>query len=200
LGFLRYLKMWFWIINLLIDFALLVLWIVIVVQKAWVGVLLAPVFLVVMIAPDVVVYLAIHLRYDTTWYVMTDKSLRIRRGVWIIHETTITFENVQNVKVTQGPIQRAFGISSIVVETAGAGGGGSGGQQQGSIANQGIIEGVGNAHEIRDLILSRMKQSKTAGLGDESDVESSGRPQTGWTALHLATLREIRDEIAIMPG
>ncbi|MCZ6834898.1 MAG: hypothetical protein O7G85_03920, partial [Planctomycetota bacterium] len=80
LGFLRYLKMWFLIIYVLIVLALLALWIVIVVEKAWVGALLTPVFLFVMIAPGIVVYLALHLRYDTTWYVMTDKSLRIRRG------------------------------------------------------------------------------------------------------------------------
>jgi uncharacterized membrane protein YdbT with pleckstrin-like domain len=45
-------------------------------------------------------YIAIHLRYDTTWYVHGDRSLRIRRGIWVIHETTLTFENIQNVKTT----------------------------------------------------------------------------------------------------
>jgi uncharacterized membrane protein YdbT with pleckstrin-like domain len=75
----------------------------------------------VLIAPDVIAYVGLHLRYDTTWYVFTDRSLRIRRGIWVIHETTITFENVQNVAVAQGPVQRYFGIADVIVQTAGGG-------------------------------------------------------------------------------
>ena len=82
---------------------------------------------------------ALHLRFDTTWYVMTERSLRIRRGIWVIREMTITFENVQNVKVQQGPLQRFFGISSLVVETAG---GGSAEPGKGHAANQAIVVGA----------------------------------------------------------
>ena len=39
-------------------------------------------------------------------------------------ETTITFENIQNVTVQQGPLQRLFGIADVRVDTAGGGGGG----------------------------------------------------------------------------
>ena len=66
-----------------------------------------------MFLPDVFAYVGIHLRYDTTWYVLTDRSLRIRRGILTIHETTISFENVQNVEVRQGPLQRYFGIADV---------------------------------------------------------------------------------------
>lgn len=78
------------------------------------GVLIAPLLRAFIILPDVVAYVAIHLRFDTTWYVMTERSLRIRRGIWVLHETTITFENVQNVVVNQGPVQRFFGIANVV--------------------------------------------------------------------------------------
>ena len=76
------------------------------------------------VLPDILAYIAIHLRYDTMWYVMTDRSLRCRRGIWVIFEHTITFENVQNVHVRRGPVQYFFGISTVVVETAGAAEGG----------------------------------------------------------------------------
>lgn len=196
-GFLGYLKFFFFLICLLIDVGLAILWIVIAITHLKVSLFLLPVFLVVMFLPDIIAYLAIHLRYDTTWYVMTDRSLRIRRGIWIIHETTITFENIQNVKVSQGPVQRYFGISDVVVETAG--GGGDSKHKGFQVTNQGIIEGIANASEIRDRILSRMRQSVSAGLGDEAGgaTFSSGRP--GWTSAHLEVLREIREEIAILP-
>jgi len=121
-AFLRYMKFWFWIGLLPSDIGIFVGWAAVTVFVPWVGLLVLPVALVLAIAPDVVVYVALHLRYDTTWYVVTDRSLRIRRGIWVIHETTISFENVQNVEVRQGPLQRYFGIADVVVQTAGGGG------------------------------------------------------------------------------
>lgn len=157
-------------------------------------------------------YLAIHLRYDTTWYVVSDRSLRIRRGIWVIHETTITFENVQNVSVRQGPLQRFCGIANVLVETAGGGSSGAGahgGKGVSMTAHQGLIEGVDNAQQIRDLLLSRLRQSRTTGLGDEPAESlaagaAPGRAAAGgvaWTPAHVAVLREIRDEVArLSPG
>jgi membrane protein YdbS with pleckstrin-like domain len=191
-GFLRYLKFQFWLALVVIDVAIIVAWVVVMIALLWLGVLLAPVFLVAMIAPNIVAYLAVHLRYDTTWYVISDRSMRIRRGIWIIHDTTITFENVQNVTVNQGPLQRFFRIADVIVQTAG--GGGSAHSKEGASltgAHHGLIEGIDNAQEIRDLILSRLQKSRSAGLGDEED-ESPQRSSV-WTSTHLQCLREIRD-------
>jgi hypothetical protein len=56
-----------------------------------------------------------------------------------------------------------------------------------------MIEGIDNAQELRALILGRLRQSKTAGLGDEDDADE---PRTaGFTVEHLAVLREIRDTV-----
>ena len=141
-GFLRYLKFQFWIALIVIDVLLVIGWLVLGVASPLAGVLITPLALFLIIAPDVVAYLAIHLRFDTTWYVLSDRSLRIRRGIWIIHETTITFENVQNVTISQGPLQRWFGIADVVVETAG-GSGGRGEQHAGMAAgHQGMVEGL----------------------------------------------------------
>src|SRR5207247_118797 len=98
-------------------------------------------------------------------------SLRIRRGIWLIHETTITFENVQNVEIRQGPLQRYFGIADVHIDTAG--GGGEKHAKHGNLTSaghRGLIEGVADAVGIRDLILARLERSKKAGLGDEAAV------------------------------
>lgn len=191
-GFLRYLKFQFCLGLLVGNFALLAPWIVMMIAVPWLGLLLAPFLLVVIAVPGIVAYLGVYLRYDTTWYVISDRSMRIRRGIWIIHDTTITFENVQNVTVNQGPVQRFFEIADVTVQTAGGGGsmhGKQGHSQTG--AHHGLIEGIENAHEIRDLILSRLKKSRQAGLGDE---EPESPPHlTPWTPTHLEYLREIRD-------
>jgi membrane protein YdbS with pleckstrin-like domain len=197
-GYLRYLKMWFWILAIIMDLGLLACWIVILVVQWWVALLLLPVLLIVGIVPDIIGYVVVHLRYDTAWYVMTDRSIRIRRGVWIIQETTITFENVQNVKVQQGPVQRHFGIADVTIETAGAAAT-AGKHGNITVANKGVIEGIENAAQIRDLILMRLRASQSAGLGDEAH-EPVKKKRAALSAEHVAVLREIRSELAAING
>lgn len=191
-GFLRYLKLYFWVGLILVDIWFLIGWIASFAIDRWLGIALTPVFLAVTILPDVLAYVAIHLRYDSTWYVLSDRSLRIRRGIWTIHETTITFENVQDVTIHQGPLQRYYGIANVVVETAGGGGGEA---EAGVPSHTGLIEGVADAARIRDLIMAKVRRSRAAGLGDEDRdherAKSAAAP--GWTAEHVAVLREIRE-------
>jgi membrane protein YdbS with pleckstrin-like domain len=191
-GFLRYLTFKFWVVLTLVDGAILVGWVVIAAVSPLAGAITALPALAIAVLPDIIAYLAIHLRYDTTWYLMTGRSLRIRRGIWVIHETTITFENVQNVEVHQGPLQRWFGIADVLVTTAGGGSAHAAEGKQGvaMTSHQGLIEGISHAPQVRDLILSRLRHSRTAGLGDEKEphVENGA-----WSSEHVAVLREIRD-------
>lgn len=198
-AFLKYLKLYFWIGLVAIDAAILVPWVVLTANKPLIGLLVAPVAWFVAIVPDVLVFVGLHLRYDTTWYLLTDRSLRIRRGIWTIRETTITYENVQNVTVQQGPIQRLLGISNVVVRTAGGGGAKGGhGDSDAHATHVGLIEGIADAPAIRDRIMDRVRQSKTAGLGDERATGSTNPdgPARAWTGDHLRVLKEVRDLVS----
>jgi membrane protein YdbS with pleckstrin-like domain len=208
-GWLRYLKAIFWIVLLVTDIGLTAGYIAICIACIvggiwWLALLLFPIAAIIIVAPDIVAYVGIHLKYDTTWYVMSERSMRIRRGIWSIHETTITYENVQNVKVQQGPLQRYFGIANLIVETAGGGGSAPGGGKHagGGGMHAGVIEGIDNAVELRDRILTRLRASKSAGLGDEDharDEHDLGAPAAaagmGFSPQHVAALREIREAI-----
>ena len=83
-GFLRYLKLQYWLTLGVIGAPLAIGCIIALVLAPRVMIPLAPLILALMAVPAVAAYLAIHLRYDTTWYVMTGRSLRIRRGIWKI--------------------------------------------------------------------------------------------------------------------
>ena len=196
IGLVRYQKFFFWMVLMLIDGALTIAWIAIcIASPVWGAITFIP-YLVIAFVPDVLAYVAIHLRYDTTWYVFSERSLRIRRGIWIIHETTITFENIQNVDVRQGPAQRHFGISTLQVRTAGGGGGGEAGHGAASGPHVGLLEGIADAESLRTMIMQRAAASRAAGLGDERRAsEHSQAPRSGpaWSPAHLALLREIRD-------
>src|ERR1700741_3600194 len=69
-GFLRYLKLWFWLALFAIDIFIIGGWIATFFIDVWVGLVLAIPAWAIAILPDVVAYIAIHLRYDSTWYVM----------------------------------------------------------------------------------------------------------------------------------
>jgi membrane protein YdbS with pleckstrin-like domain len=190
-GFLRYLKFQFWLGLAIVDGMILIAWLVLLIAEPIAGAVLAPLALAIAVLPDIVVYVGIHVLYDTTWYVLTRRSLRIRTGVWVLKEMTITFENVQNVTVNQGPLQRIFGIADVIVETAG---GGAIQGPHGAMPNPlhtGVIRGVDNAKVIQGLIRERLGQSRTAGLGDELHAASGTSPQ--WRPEHVQALREIRD-------
>ena len=190
-GFLRYLKLKFWIVFALIAAVIIVAWLAMTAARPWIGAWLTPVMFAMLLVPLILAYLAIHLRFDSTWYVLSQRSLRIRSGIWTISEATITFENIQNVTVESGPVERFFDIANVIVDTAGGGSSGGGHGTKGATnLHRGTLAGVARAHEIRHLILSRVSHSKASGLGDEFPA-----PATGWGVEHLAALREIRDAL-----
>ncbi len=192
-GFLEYMKLQFWITMAVISGVIFFGWLMLTVSVPVAGALLAlpAVALVALVAA--VSYVALHVRYDTTWYVISERSLRIRRGIWVIRETTITYDNIQNIRVSQGPLERYFGIANLLVETAG--GGGSQDPQTGALnLNRGVIEGVDNAQQIRDLVTSRLRRSATTGLGDEDDaIMATPASRAAMSHDHVDLLREVRD-------
>lgn len=142
-------------------------------------------------------HFAIRLEYDMRYYIITDRSMRIRKGVWSILEQTLTFVNIQNITVEQGPLERVFGLSRLVVDTAG-GGGSAASQQQGvSMQNyhQAVLNGLDNAAEIRDLIVTYLKKlPHGGGLGTPDESHHSGTQERRYSKEEIETLREILAE------
>ena len=144
-----------------------------------------------------ITYTIRRLDYELRWYMVTDRSLRIRHGVWKVSESTMSFANIQQVVVTQGPLQRALGLSDVKVQSAGGGsGGGDENHPRGEDMHVGLFHGVTNAEEIRDLILERLRRFRESGLGDPDEksvvvAATAAGPSAGDT---LAAARELLDE------
>ena len=146
-------------------------------------------------------YFLLRLNYELRWYKVTDRSLRIRAGVVNVHEMTMTFANVQNITITQGPLERLFGISDVRVETAG-GGGDTGphgrGDGLGGNLHVGVFRGVDRPEDIRDLMLERLRRVRDTGLGDLDETHDVERPARavglGAGAEMLNLLELFRDE------
>ncbi|MHC4448161.1 MAG: PH domain-containing protein, partial [Planctomycetota bacterium] len=149
------------------------------------------------LAATVVKYYHLRLDYDMRYYVITDRSLRIREGVLIVAESTFTYANVQNLRIEQGPLERLLGISNLVVDTAG-GAGASSDEKSGSHfgrPHQGVLRGVANATAVRDQMLALLKRYRDAGLGDPEDrLREPATSARRFSPAMVERLREIRDE------
>ena len=149
-----------------------------------------------------VTYCAVRLDYEMRWYLVTDRSLRIRSGLWKVQELTMSFANLQQVMVSQGPLQRLLGIANVRVQSAGGGGSGStdSTQSHGTNMHTGVFHGVEHAVEVRDLILDRLRHFRETGLGDPDEmahvstanVPISGTEVMGVARELLAETRQLR--------
>jgi membrane protein YdbS with pleckstrin-like domain len=76
-------------------------------------------------------------------YRLTPGEIRIRRGVWWRSVSSVPRSRVQHTDVSQGPIQRGFGLATLVIYTAGT--------QHASVSLDGLAHDT--AVRIRDWLL-----------------------------------------------
>ncbi|WP_417620956.1 PH domain-containing protein [Parasphingorhabdus sp.] len=90
----------------------ILLWIQVGIQP---GMILTPAALIavalVFILPDRI--------YRRWGYDMGDEQLRVLRGFLWRKDTIVPFNRIQHIDVAQGPLQRIFGLSTLIVHTAG---------------------------------------------------------------------------------
>lgn len=87
-------------------------------------------------------------RYRAWGYRMDAEELRVRRGVWTRVHTLVPLDHVQHIDVSQGPLERALGICSLVLHTAG------------TLHSQIVIPGLtrDGAERMRDEIRARIRE------------------------------------------
>jgi hypothetical protein len=87
-------------------------------------------------------------RYRAWGYGMDSDELQVRRGVWTRVHTVVPLDHVQHIDVSQGPLERALGICSLVLHTAG------------TLHSQIVLPGLtrATAEGMRDEIRSRMRE------------------------------------------
>lgn len=58
-------------------------------------------------------------RYQARGYQLGDDRLRVVRGLVFRSDTVVPFGRVQHIDVHQGPLERAYGLGTLVLHTAG---------------------------------------------------------------------------------
>jgi uncharacterized membrane protein YdbT with pleckstrin-like domain len=143
----------------------------------------------------------LRLDFEMRWYILSDRSLRIREGIVSVREKTLTFANIQQISIRQNPLQRLLGISDVQVSTAG-GGAGTKHEGVGESMHEAYFRGVDNAEEIRGAIKERVRLHRDSGLGNPD--EPAAPPALPASAASAAAI-ELREEIralrrALAPG
>lgn len=145
----------------------------------------------------VVSYQVQRLNYEQRWYIVTDRSLRIRSGIWGVKELTMTFANIQNIQVTAGPLEGWLGLANV--EVSSAGGGVSVGHGV-TLAHKAVFAGVDNAPQLRDLLVERLREYRGNGLGEPTHEEKRKSVGAVEAARELlAEARALRAVVAPRP-
>ena len=110
---------------------------------------------------------------------LTDKALKVRKGIFIRTEKTIPLEKITDMGMVQGPIMRHFGLYKLTVETAGQ-------SAQGALVS---LTGIIDAKAFREAVLNQRDVISVA----SSHSASSEVSQEPIDASSL--LSEIRDSL-----
>ncbi|MEM1226411.1 MAG: PH domain-containing protein [Planctomycetota bacterium] len=76
---------------------------------------------------------------------LTDKALKVKKGIFVRIEKTIPLEKITDMGMVQGPIMRCFGLHTLTVETAGQSG-------QGALVS---LTGIIDAQLFREAVLNQ---------------------------------------------
>jgi hypothetical protein len=87
-------------------------------------------------------------RYRAWGYALGGDELRLLHGVWTHLDTVVPLRRVQHLDVAQGPVERAFGVTRLVLHTAG------------TMNSQVVLPGLARAtaESIRDEIRAQIRQ------------------------------------------
>lgn len=146
------------------------------------GTVIIPLFIGLLLLVALLLALWIPAFYRSLEYSIADDAIRCNSGVFWKRRVTVPYSKVTNVDVTQGPVQRLYGVGSVHVQTAGAGG------AQGGMAELAFM-GVRNLEGVREAVMSRVK---AAGGGAPRTAEPERAAPGDIQERMLAELKAIR--------
>ena len=128
--------------------------------------------------------------YQNLRVVLTNRDLKVHRGILTREEKSIPLEKITDLRVFQGPIMRRMGLKGLAVETAG--------QTSDQSALVSVV-GIEDTDDFRDAALNQRDRVSDAPEEEPSPALPKGDgvdPDT--TAATVAVLEEIRDTLKRM--
>jgi len=126
----------------------------------------APTLLILIYAPLIVIiiFLSIWISkfYNSIFYSLMENELVVEKGVIWKKKNIIPYSKITNVDVSQGPLERALGIASIRIQTAG---------YSGAARPEASLIGIRNYERLKNTILEKVRKS-TSAIRQEKEVST----------------------------
>ena len=117
-----------------------------------------PFLLLAMIAIiSAIVYVFLHLAYQSFTYELNEKEIVIREGVITRKTTVIPYGRIQDIRSERSLVERMLGLASIDIETAAAS------NQRASTVQ---IPGIANKDAFISELMMRSEKSRGTGVGE----------------------------------
>ncbi|RXE57283.1 hypothetical protein ABH15_04050 [Methanoculleus taiwanensis] len=117
----------------------------------------------------------IPLYYESVVYRLTPDEISWKRGVWFRQTGIVPYNRITNVDITQGPLMRYLGFSSLRVQTAGYSA-----QARAEIH----LNGIEDAEDLRETIMGFVRGAPP--------VATEGQPEQPATTGDDAVLAELQ--------
>ena len=133
------------------------------------------------------------IKFRTLRYRFDDEGIWRAQGLLWRSEVNITYRRIQDIHLTNGLLQRWFGLATVSIQTA-----------AGSASPEVTIEGVLEAEALRDFLYTKMRgvRDRTAGaapvtpaLPAASSIAAPGSATAASDDEALALLIDIRDAL-----
>jgi len=111
--------------------------------------------------------------------VLTDKALKVSKGIFVRVEKTIPLEKITDMGMVQGPIMRRLDLHKLTVETAGQ-------SSQGALVS---LTGIEDAKSFREAVLNQ--RDAISASSSRSDTPAVSQEPIDSSSL----LSEIRDSL-----
>lgn len=102
----------------------------------------------VLLLAALIVFVLPERRYRAWGYEATEDELYVQTGIWLQTFTVVPFGRVQHIDVSQGPIERRYGVGALTLHTAG------------TRASAVVLPGLemADAERMRDEIRGKIRQ------------------------------------------
>ncbi|MFA5107962.1 MAG: PH domain-containing protein [Candidatus Micrarchaeia archaeon] len=122
-------------------------------------------FLFLFIFFGVPAYIYNHIEYVSFTFELSEREFIIRQGVLTRNTTVIPYNRIQNINTQRTLLERALGLASLQIETAGTN----------PNASEGFLPGVSNKDALVNEIMARVERVKKGISNEESNSAKTER-------------------------
>ena len=126
----------------------------------------------------------LYFRYHTMRYRFDKEGISMRWGILFRHEINLSYQRIQDIHVTSGPLLRWLGLAELQIQTA-----------SGSASAEMTIEGIKEYEMLREYLYTRMRGYKSKKEDRRELPAAEGAPAAVADEEVVGLLRDIRAEL-----